>query len=293
MPELDRHQTFRQDQVSRKKWSIEDSDREALIAMARLQRGLKSPDECSAYYQIAFDAKRDFATLMEWANAMAHFGRFEQALQLYLQAVELLHLTPEQLFEIHKAMGNLFLRNLDYDSAEENYHKAFALFPQSHDLLVNLGTLELHRGNIEGAVERFRESVLINRFNERGWIGLALAHRQFSDFELSWANLIEALDLKPDQMTALQLMVEWAYQDGKIQEAIQYLIRAVELRPQDASLFLLLAQLLYDLGNLRAACEYAQQALNINPIIQGAESLLSQIATRLKSTEMSVATSNK
>ncbi len=291
MPDLDLQPNSRRDQRPKTKWQIEDSDREALITMARLQRGLKNPDECEAYYQIAFESCREFATLMEWASAMAHFDRNEKALGLYLQAFEDLDLNPDQLFEIYKAMGNLFLRNHDYDGAEENYNKAFVLNPKSYDLLVNRGTLELHRGNVEAAVERFREGVLLNRFNERAWMGLALAHRQFGDLELSWANLIEALELKPDQVMALQLLVEWAYQDGKLQPAIQHLIRAVELRPTDFKLLLLLAQLLYDLGNLKGASECAQQALNLNPNAEGAGALLAQIELRLKNLEKALATS--
>ena len=68
--------------------------------------------------------------------------------------------------------------------------------------MVNYGTLEIQRDNLEAAVERFRKAVQLNEANDRAWVGLALVHRHMGDLELSRANIERALDINPKNKTA-------------------------------------------------------------------------------------------
>lgn len=120
----------------------------------------------------------------------------------------------ESLFEIFKALGNIFVRRGDYDLAEDNYHKAFRIQPDSDTLLVNLGTLAIQRSNWDLALERFRAALNVNAENDKAWVGLAIGHRMKGDSELAWGNLEAALQYNPLNEVALTLALDWGPADG-------------------------------------------------------------------------------
>ena len=257
--------------------ALSEFDSEALLTMARLQRTLKNFSESLQYFQFAYEVEPQFSTIMEWAHVLLDQGLVAQSLQLHFRALNELTLSESERFLLYKDIGNICLRSQDIDGAEENYHRAFALCPDSDALLVNMGTLELQRECWEQAKARFRESLVKNRRNENAWLGLALVHRQFGDVELAWANLLESLDIQPQYITALQLLTDWAYRDGRLQSAIGALEQAGVTKSSDKRWQLVLAQMYFDLGNLEAAAAHVEDILNQSPLIEGGAELLSQI----------------
>jgi Tfp pilus assembly protein PilF len=123
------------------------------------------------------------------------------------------------MFQALKSMGNIHVRERDLDAAEELYARAMVLNPQSDALLVNFGVLEIQRQRWNEARERFRAALASHPANDRAWLGLALVHRAFSDHDLAWANVCQALDLNPNNETAAGLLTEWAAADGRLSEA--------------------------------------------------------------------------
>lgn len=130
-----------------------------------------------------------------------------------------------ELFDLFKTLGNIFVRRGDYDSAEDNYNKAYRLNPESDVLLVNLGTLCIQRSDWDGALERFRSALQLNNRNDKAWVGLAIGHRMKGDLELSWANLEAALEYNPLNEVALGLAVDWGTQQGRENRVLE-LIRS-------------------------------------------------------------------
>lgn len=259
---------------------LADFDGEALLTMARLQKTLKNYSESLQYFQFAFEIDRQFSTLLEWAQLLLEQGQTNQALQLYFRALNEINLSDPERFNLYKDIGNICLKNQDIEGAEENYHRAFALAPDSDALLVNMGTLELQRGCLEQAKIRFRESLAKNRKNENAWLGLALVHRQFGDVELAWANLMESLDLNATNSTGLQLLTDWSYRDGRLQTAIGILQNAKVIQTANGQWQLVLAQMFFDLGNMEAAAHHTEQVLNRNPLIPGGAELLALVERR-------------
>lgn len=122
------------------------------------------------------------------------------------------------LFNVYKNMGNIYVKDKDFDAAEEFYCKAFALNPHSDALLVNFGILEIRREKMNEARERFRQALEVNKSSDKAWVGLSLIHRAFGDFELAWANAAYALEINPKNETAAQLLLEWAGIDCVLSE---------------------------------------------------------------------------
>jgi tetratricopeptide (TPR) repeat protein len=199
------------------------------------------------------------------ASAYYKISQDDEATNHFLLGLEWHTHTDPELFEAFKSLGNLALRNGDRDGAEEYYNRAFALNPNSDVLLVNYGSLEIQRGNLDRAAVRFRAAVHENAENDRAWLGLALVHRQFGDLNLCWGNVERALELNPRNEIALGLLADWATKDNQIARAVPHFEAYLQLNDRDAEKSLILAQFLYWLGRLNQADLEVERLLTLDP----------------------------
>ena len=103
--------------------------------------------------------------------------------------------------------------------------------------------LELKKGGTDTALTRFREALEVNPKNSQAWVGLALIHRQYGDFDLSYANVSSALDHDPFNVSALKLYSDWSAASGRSQAAIQRLTEYLETHDQDDDILLVLGKM--------------------------------------------------
>lgn len=150
-------------------------------------------------------------------------GDLGRSLELYFEAAAQIREEDQTVFEIYKDIGNIYVRQGDFEGAEEYYHKAFALNPDSDALYVNLGTLEIQRQEWGAARDRFRNAIGLNDRNDKAWVGLALAHYHLGDTDLAFGNLEKAIDLSPGNRTAVLLLAGWADKHERTEEAISAL----------------------------------------------------------------------
>lgn len=146
-------------------------------------------------------------------------GNLERSLELYFEAASQIQDEDRTVFEIYKDIGNIYVRMGDFEGAEEYYHKAFALDPDSDVLQVNLGTLEVQRQDWGTARDRFRFALTLNSRSDKAWVGLALAHYHLGDIELAFGNLTKAVDLAPTNRTAVLLLAGWGAKHERWHEA--------------------------------------------------------------------------
>ncbi|MCB0367094.1 MAG: tetratricopeptide repeat protein [Bdellovibrionaceae bacterium] len=239
-------------------------------------------DEAARCYSELLRIEENTENHLRAAEVYYEMGQDEEALNHYFQALEGLRGEEPELFEIFKNVGNIQVRSGDYESAEENYNRAYTLNPHSDTLLVNYGTLEIQRGDLERAVSRFRQAVELNPASDKAWVGLALVHRQFGDLELSWGNLERSMDLNPENETALNLAIEWALKDGRMAQLIDRLENYLQRRDQDAAKSLTLAKLLYSSGRFRQASIELERTLLLEPTSSQALTLKSMVDGELK-----------
>lgn len=215
----------------------------------------------AAYVRYASGFEATFA----FAQALYRAGRDEEALNAYYETLS--HVTEENpaLFEVHKNMGNIFVRRGDFESAEECYNKAHTMNPESDALMVNFGTLEVQRNDLGRSLECFRKAVAINSSNDRAWTGLAMAHDAFSDFELAWGDLERALDLNPRNRTAVILAAMWAQRDCTPQRAISRLQDYLSSDEGDDEISLALVNLFCAAGRVDLATLETGRVLAWNP----------------------------
>lgn len=221
------------------------------------------------------------ASLLAYADALYEFGFEQDALKNYLQASELAGDAEPMLFHIYKSIGNIFARSGDFESAEENYNKAHVIDGQSAVLRVNFGTLAIQKNDWELAKTNFRAALRIDEKNDQAWVGLALVHRHCGDHSLGWGNVLQALDLNPDNQTALQLALNWVVTDRKWQDVTFRLQKFLDRNGENPSMSLALAQLQYVQGNFTAAQLEVTRVLALEPNFPGAIELQHIIAREM------------
>lgn len=133
----------------------------------------------------------------------------QEALRYFFKVLEFMGEDESLLFETYKYIGNIYVREHDWDGAEEYYNKAYTLNPFSDVLMVNYGILEMQRDQWDLALKKLRYAVQINSKNDKAWVALALIHRFYGDQELSLSNIEKALDINPENTTATALIYEW------------------------------------------------------------------------------------
>lgn len=164
-----------------------------------------------------------FDQVQKLATLYYKLGKDEEALSSYYEALSLLVEENEALFDIYKNIGNILVRQGDFEGAEEYYNKAYTLNPGSDTLLVNFGTLEVQRQDFDKSLYCFRQAVESNPKNDKAWVGLAMVHAHFGDLALAWANLETAVDINPANRTAVLLLANWGVRDRREAQSIDVL----------------------------------------------------------------------
>ena len=206
-----------------------------------------------------------FDSLYRYATALYKEGSDQDALEKYFEALAVLKEENVHLFEIYKNMGNIFVRQGDYDGAEEYYNKAYTLDSESDVLLVNFGTLEVQRNDFEKALYCFRRAVEINSQNDKAWVGLAMVHNQLGDSDLAWANIETAIDINPKNRTAVHLAANWGMRDRKMQKAIEALQNYLANVEEDEDMSLVLINMFCSIGQIEQALLEIERVLLFNP----------------------------
>lgn len=195
----------------------------------------------------------NFENIYNYAQAHYRIGDDAAAMQLYYEALSVLDFDSPYVFELYKNLGNILVRQGDFDGAEEYYNKAYAVNPRSDILLVNLGTLEVQKSDFDKALFCFRQAVEVNPLNDKAWAGLAMIHNQFSDFELAWANIMKSIEHNPKNRTALIIAANWALRDQKQSLVIEVIENYLSQDEFDKDLSLVLINLYCSSGLLQKA----------------------------------------
>ncbi len=196
---------------------------EALRKLSRTFNSVRNIDLKTKTLEALVKADYSFETVAELADCYYQQNKDLEASQKYHEALGLLTEETPALFEVYKNLGNIAIREGDYDGAEEYYNKAQTQKPRSDVLSVNKGTLALQRSETAEALVQFRTALEINYKNDKAWVGLAMVHNIMGDFVLARANVFNACDVNPKNRTAVQLSASWAIRDQDYGMAIEVL----------------------------------------------------------------------
>lgn len=138
----------------------------------------------------------------------------EKAIECWQRSLLQSRADSPHFFDLHKGLGNAYARSRDFESAEENYNKAFTIRQNSDALKVNMGILDFQQQKFLSAMAHYKEALEINPFNDKAWTGVALVAREMKDYEWAHATLLKALDINPANDVAIQILDSWERSAG-------------------------------------------------------------------------------
>lgn len=234
---------------------------EMTFVLSKLEKWHEAYRVCSQWCRVEVN----FESVFYRAQIEYQMGLDDKSLQSYFEALSYVTESRSELFEIFKNIGNIYVRKADFELAEEFYNKSYAVKSDSDILLVNYGILEMQRGDLNRAKDRFRSAVQINMTNDKGWVGLAMAHFDFGDEELGIANLKKALDINPYNKTALSFALQKMTHKHHCEYLIETMGRYLSQDEFDEEISCQLIQKFYELGRFELALMETQRLLLWNP----------------------------
>lgn len=231
--------------LCRKALMIDSYDTNAIYFLGRCFIARGSYSQAEKVFRELMRIENTGRSSLGLADSLYQQDQFEVALEYYFEASLL---TEDELlqFEIFKSVGNIYVKLGSFDLAEDFYHKAYSINPQSDSLLVNYGTLAIQRNEQDEALRRFRQAITINSKNDKAWVGLAMMHIQRGDYDLGFANLQMAVEANPNNKTALQMFGMTQIPEQKITYVVRHLVRYLEHESYEADLAKVLIGLLIE-----------------------------------------------
>jgi serine/threonine protein kinase/tetratricopeptide (TPR) repeat protein len=154
-------------------------------------------------------------------------GRYEQAIEEYLRAIELDPTNGDG----YRRVGQAYQHNNQPEKALAAFHKAIEADPKQYRNHRDLGTFYYDRGDYEQAVKHFGKAVDLAADEPRIHFSLAAAHINLGQFGPAERELRLSLHLR-ETPVALHALGSVLMYEGQDREAVTNITRALNLAPQ-------------------------------------------------------------
>ena len=157
--------------------------------------------------------------LNEMAVGLTAQGRYEEAAQLFTQA---LNLSPgnetirRNVARVRTALGHRLLQAGSLQQAREQYQAALDLVPDESAALVGLGDVQLRLREPRAAVETYRRAVGLEPRNPDAYVRLGQAYYTLGDLAAALSEWERALTLRPND-AALRQRMEQVRSEARLQ----------------------------------------------------------------------------
>ncbi len=160
----------------------------------------------------------------------------------------------QRLFHIYAVEGDL-------DSSVKILQEAIKNYGESYDRCLELGKLDLRRGEFLGAVQSFESAVAFRprSIETRTWLGIAL--KELGNLRLAEYEFNEILKIKPDSFQGLIHLAELKIQEKKFDEALNYLTAIEKKIPGNARVTICRGWIALKQGEPEKAIEYCLRGL--------------------------------
>ncbi|HUS92821.1 MAG TPA: tetratricopeptide repeat protein [Phycisphaerae bacterium] len=183
-----------------------------------------------------------------------------------------------ELGDCHAALGEL-------DQAVECYLEAVELEPRRAGPHVGLGIAALQAGQLDDAEYWFAAAARHEPDCAEAYGGLAIVHQQREDFAAAFDMHLKCLELDTDNLVALLGLFQTSCQMGSFAKVIQYLDLYLQRHPGDTSVLFCLATLYAREGRFENARGCLRSVLALEPTKHEARDMLRQVEEHIRPTE--------
>lgn len=171
-------------------------------------------------------AEEIFSQLIDYGNvywvylgqSLLGQGKYKEARECFEKVLPQASSNEDWAFASFKGLGQCCCYLGDDSAAFENLNKAVALKRNifDHDIHLCYGILLKNKKNYEKSKKQFQRILEQDSKNDSAWAHLAEVRVLLGDFELAYMNLQQALDLNPDNKTALGIRVRYSIEFSEV-----------------------------------------------------------------------------
>ncbi len=179
-------------------------------------------------------------------------------------------------FEINNELGECYLFMGEMDKARDYYNKAMGSNGSHAEPYLGLATIEVQEGNLENARQLYTKAAEVKE-SDKAFAGLGLIEMEIGTKEAAYEYFQKALEINPENIIALNGLVQSGHLLEKVEEIIPHLQNYLQLDEQKSDVRYSLAGCFYQLGRTKEAVQELEQILGKDPSHEAARELLDQL----------------
>ena len=144
-------------------------------------------------------------------------------------------------------------------------------------LLLRIARQMEERGDLDEAIEKYREAVTILPNMPQVRYQLGLAYSRKGDLESADRQFREVISINPDDSRALHNLAALCQRRGMSDEAVKYYLSVLAIDPDSVPTNFNLALLYCDMGRKKKAKKHLLKVLELDPDIEDARKLLEKV----------------
>lgn len=256
---------------------------EALDGLGMVRHKAGQLEEARNYLQAALSLKATSTDiLLDMGKILVDEGKYDTAIPYLLRAVEI-----DSGFELAwLSLGACYLHLDRYDEAKRAYETVLRLNFYLDEALFGLGRVEESRGDIDRAIQLYRQAVKENPRETRYWIKLGHSLWDNNSYSLSSDAFAMALKLDcPEANKIIQLLASALYLAARYQEAANVFEQIIENKYDDENSHMSYGYTLYELKRYDEAIREFYLAYKADPTQARYVITIAQIHLELEESE--------
>jgi len=194
---------------------------------------------------------------------LAEAGDDKGAEKAYLDALRLNGNYGEALYNL----GLLQQRQGRWDEAEKSYQKALGTSRSArlYKAQYNLGVIAARRGDFLAAIQRYKQTILMNQSFFPAYLNLGIACARLERYSDAVDATRRACELMPGDGKAVAYLSRYLDKAGRAEESAAVCEKAFQAGVKHPELFARAAQIAAEKKDDRLAIQYYQEAIRLNP----------------------------
>ncbi len=134
-------------------------------------------------------------------------------------------------FLLYAKSGPIYAKHHQFQKAQEQYHKALAIFPFDTNTLYNLGNAYLMEGNLKDAEKFYLRSLKICHFNVDALFNLGATYEQMNLPDDALKAFAGVLKYQPESLDAYYRMAQLYQKKGDCEKAKEFYTVIIQTQP--------------------------------------------------------------
>lgn len=186
-----------------------------------------NPNSTLADRQLDASIPKEAKKAYEKGSKSAKKGNMTEALEFLTQAIQL----SPKYFDAHMALGELYAKAKDFNSAEASFIQAIEIKPKSAEACFHLGVVLIKSSRSSDAVEKLRKAIELGDSSGNTHMFLGVALMNTKNYEESEKILLKALDISGNNQPGIRIYLadcyeRWGKKDKTIEQLEAYVRQA-------------------------------------------------------------------